>query len=108
MRWDQVSGHQNLTPDTRLTDTTVHSKIATWKIFFLFFGAFSFVFGLILAYLLPDNQSNARWLNAREKEIALARVKGNQTVSADNEWKWPQFWEALRDPQTVFFFMIAA
>ncbi|KAK4066869.1 hypothetical protein Trihar35433_7296 [Trichoderma harzianum] len=84
-----------------------NSSIATWKIFFLFFGSFSFVFALILAYLMPDNYSNARWLTPREREVARDRVRENQTVSIDNHWKWPQFWEALRDPQTIFFFVTA-
>jgi hypothetical protein len=88
--------------------SSVHnSTIATWKIFFLFFGSFSFVFALILAYLMPDNYSNARWLTPREKEVARDRVRENQTVSTDNHWKWSQFWEALRDPQTIFFFITA-
>ncbi|KAK4067269.1 uncharacterized protein Triagg1_7712 [Trichoderma aggressivum f. europaeum] len=85
---------------------SIHSSsIATWKIFFLFFGSFSFVFALILAYLMPDNYSNARWLTPREREVARDRVRENQTVSTDNHWKWSQFWEALRDPQTIFFFV---
>ncbi|GFP60272.1 uncharacterized transporter C460.05 [Trichoderma asperellum] len=67
-----------------------NSSIATWKIFFLFFGSFSFVFALILAYLMPDNYSNARWLTPSEREVARDR-----------------FWEALRDPQTIFFFVTA-
>jgi hypothetical protein len=95
-----------LASQTALT-FVVHSGVATWKIFFLFFGSFSLAFSLILAYLMPDNQSNARWLNEREKKIAIERVRENQTVSTDNHWKWPQFWEALRDPQTIFFFVTA-
>lgn len=85
----------------------VHSSVATWKIFFLFFGSFSFAFALILMYLMPDNQSNARWLNERQKHIAIERVRENRTVTADSQWKWSQFWEALRDPQTIFFFVTA-
>ncbi|KAL7949251.1 major facilitator superfamily domain-containing protein [Trichoderma barbatum] len=84
-----------------------NSSIATWKIFFLFFGSFSFAFAIILAYLMPDNYSNARWLTPRERQVARDRVRENQTVSTDNHWKWSQFWEALRDPQTVFFFVTA-
>ncbi|KAK1252027.1 hypothetical protein MKX08_003214 [Trichoderma sp. CBMAI-0020] len=84
-----------------------NSSIATWKIFFLFFGSFSFVFAIILAFLMPDNYANARWLTPREREVARDRVRDNQTVSSDNHWKWPQFWEALRDPQTIFFFVTA-
>ncbi|RFU75810.1 mfs transporter [Trichoderma arundinaceum] len=84
-----------------------NSPISTWKIFFLFFGSLSFVFAIVLACFMPDNHSNARWLTEREKEVAINRVRENQTVSTDNQWKWPQFWEALKDPQTAFFFITA-
>ncbi len=86
----------------------VHSSIATWKIFFLFFGSFSFVFAIVVAYFMPDTQANARWLNPRERKVAMERVRANQTVSTSDQWKWSQFWEALRDPQTIFFFVTAA
>lgn len=56
---------------------------------------------------MPDNYANARWLTPREREVARDRVRDNQTVSTDNRWKWSQFWEALRDPQTIFFFVTA-
>lgn len=85
----------------------VHGSIHTWKIFFFFFGSFSFLFALLVFWLMPDNQTNARWLNEREKKIAIERVRKNQTVTADDQWKWPHFWEALRDPQTIFFFITA-
>ncbi|KAF5263291.1 hypothetical protein FOXYS1_5961 [Fusarium oxysporum] len=85
----------------------IHGSIATWKIFFLFFGSLSLAFSFVLMYLMPDNQSNARWLDERQKTIAIERVRENQTVTKDSEWKWHQFWEALRDPQTVFFFVTA-
>ncbi|KAI5467804.1 major facilitator superfamily domain-containing protein [Mariannaea sp. PMI_226] len=86
---------------------SIKGTIATWKIFFVFFGAISFVFGLVLMCLMPDNQGNARWLNEREKKVAIERVRENQTVTSDNQWKWSQFWEALRDPQTILFFITA-
>ncbi|KUL87926.1 hypothetical protein ZTR_03881 [Talaromyces verruculosus] len=86
---------------------SVHSSVSTWKLFFVFFGALSFGFAIILVVFMPDNQSNARWLTEKEKKIALERVRENQTVSSDNHWKWKQFWEALRDPQTAFFFVTA-
>ncbi|KAJ5771892.1 major facilitator superfamily domain-containing protein [Penicillium odoratum] len=86
---------------------SVHSSLATWKMFFVFFGSLSFAFSLALGYFMPDNQGNARWLTDKEKLIAIERVRENQTVSASDKWKWSQFWEALRDPQTTFFFVCA-
>ncbi|KAJ5358814.1 major facilitator superfamily domain-containing protein [Penicillium cataractarum] len=86
---------------------SMDSALPTWKLFFVFFGALSFGFAFVLIIFMPDNQSNARWLNEREKKIALERVRENQTVSSNNDWKWNQFWEALRDPQTTLFFITA-
>ncbi|KAM5341796.1 hypothetical protein ACJ41O_014827 [Fusarium nematophilum] len=90
-----------------LSYALVHGSVATWKIFFLFFGSLSLGFSFVLMYLMPNNQNTARWLDEREKKIAIERVRENQTVTADDHWKWHQFWEALRDPQTIFFFVTA-
>lgn len=60
-----------------------------------------------MCILMPDHQRNARWLNAREQEIAIERVRANKTVTSDHHWKWSQFWEALYDPQTTLFFITA-
>lgn len=60
-----------------------------------------------MAYLMPDHQRNARWLNPREQEIAIERVRENQTVTSSHTWKWNQFREALLDPQTILFFITA-
>ena len=81
--------------------------IALWKIFFIFFGSFSIVFSIILIILMPDHQGNARWLKPRQRQIAIERVRANQTVSSNHVWSWPQFWEALKDPQTAMFFIVA-
>lgn len=83
------------------------TTMARWKLFFLFFGSFSFAFGIAMIFLMPDNQNNARWLTSREKKIAIERLRANQNVSADHTWKWSQFWEALRDPQVWAFLVMA-
>jgi hypothetical protein len=58
-------------------------------------------------FLMPDTQANAKWLSKEQRVIAHERVRENQTVSEKNQWQWPQFWEALRDPQTILFFITA-
>ncbi|KAJ5372706.1 major facilitator superfamily domain-containing protein [Penicillium concentricum] len=86
---------------------SMHPSFPTWKLFFVFFGALSFAFSFVLIFFMPDNQANARWLSEKEKKIAITRVRENNTASSDNQWKWTQFWEALRDPQTILFFITA-
>uniref|UniRef100_A0A8H7KEZ2 Major facilitator superfamily (MFS) profile domain-containing protein n=1 Tax=Bionectria ochroleuca TaxID=29856 RepID=A0A8H7KEZ2_BIOOC len=86
---------------------SIHGNIETWKIFFLFFGGLTLVFSIVLMFLMPDTQANAKWLSKEQRVIAHERVRENQTVSEKNQWQWPQFWEALRDPQTILFFITA-
>ncbi|KAH6900811.1 putative allantoate permease [Thelonectria olida] len=55
----------------------VNGTIATWNIFFLFFGSLSLAFSL--------------WLSKRERKVAIERVRENQAVTSDDHWKWKQF-----------------
>ncbi|TPX10390.1 uncharacterized protein E0L32_008609 [Thyridium curvatum] len=64
---------------------------------FIFFGVFTVCFGLALWYLLPDSPVTARWLNDRERLIAVERLKSNNTGVKNTHHKWPQVKEALGD-----------
>jgi ACS family allantoate permease-like MFS transporter len=64
---------------------------------FIFFGVFTVLFGMTLWYLLPDSPMTAKWLNERERMIAVERLKSNKTGVKNTHHKWPQVKEALRD-----------
>lgn len=49
----------------------------------------------------------SHWLTKKERLIAVERVRENQSVGVTQGWSWSQFWEAIRDPQTTFFFVSA-
>jgi len=66
---------------------------------FIFFGAFTVIFGVSLWWLLPDSPVSARFLNERERLIAVERLKSNKTGVKNNHHKWPQVKEALMDPK---------
>lgn len=66
---------------------------------FIFFGVFTVLFGLLLYFILPDSPISARWLNERERLIAVERLRTNQTGIKNNHHKWPQVKEALTDPK---------
>lgn len=84
---------------------SIHSPhLASWQIFFLFFGALSFAWAFVLAFFLPDSQHNARFLNKTQKLIAVERVRANQNVTLD--WKWAQVKEGCFDFQIGLFVLI--
>lgn len=66
---------------------------------FIFFGVFTVIFGSSLWWLLPDSPVSARWLNERERLIAVERLKSNKTGVKNTHHKWPQVKEALLDPK---------
>lgn len=79
------------------------SRIATWKVLYLVFGIPTVLTGIACWFYMPDNQINARFLNRREKLIAIERIRVNFQGIGSRKWKWSQFFEAFRDPRTYLY-----
>lgn len=74
--------------------------IATWRSLFLILGGVTTVWGLALLFILPPSPAKARFLNAREREIAIHRTLVNKTGTMDERtYTKSQVLEALKDPQ---------
>lgn len=56
-----------------------HTAIASWRLLFLILGGFTFLWGICLLLFLPDSPLKARFLNEKEKYIALHRIRSNKT-----------------------------
>ena len=88
---------------------------------FLFLGAFSLAWVPVIWFMLPNSPATAKFLrNGDDRLIALERIRENNTGTKvsrhgsplsipkeranlegqTSKWKWPQFWEAMRDPKT--------
>ncbi|KAI5300354.1 hypothetical protein KEM55_008002 [Ascosphaera atra] len=79
--------------------TRLHgSAIAGWKIVFIVCGLLTFCCGIYFWYLIPDNQLNARWLDKRDRALAVERVRVNKQGIGNRTFKWDQVKEALLDP----------
>ncbi|KAJ5985797.1 hypothetical protein N7522_012993 [Penicillium canescens] len=83
------------------------TTIAVWKILFLVFGLPTVLTGILYLWYMPDNQIQARFLNHREKLIAIDRIRGNFQGIGSQTWKWPQFFEAFRDPRTYLYVLFS-
>lgn len=61
--------------------------------------------GVLFFWIIPDSQLNCRWLNERDRLLALERVRDNEQGIGNTKFKWYQFREALLDPLNWALFM---
>ncbi|KAK7746007.1 hypothetical protein SLS53_002729 [Cytospora paraplurivora] len=87
----------------------IHTGLARWMYVFIIFGGLSFFWGFVSLYLLPDQPSTAKFLNDREKAIAVDRVAKNRQGVRNHHFKRYQVIQCLVDPKTwILFFMSVA
>lgn len=84
-----------------------YGNVGSWIWYFIIFGSVTFCYGVFLFFFLPNNPMTVRWLSDADKEVAVLRVLQNRTGFVNHKWKWEQFFEAFRDPQTYLLFSIA-
>lgn len=76
------------------------ASIATWKLLYITVGGVTFLWGIMLFFLLPDNPATWRILSDRERYIAIDRVRVNRTGIENKKVKWYQVREAFLDPKS--------
>ncbi|KAF7311323.1 MFS general substrate transporter [Mycena kentingensis (nom. inval.)] len=80
------------------------ARVPTWALIFLVLGAITTLWGATVFFILPDSPVSARFLDQRQKAIAIKRVAGNRTGTKNKVFKRYQMYQALRDPKTYFLF----
>ncbi|KAF4947677.1 hypothetical protein FGADI_10248 [Fusarium gaditjirri] len=85
----------------------IDSAIKKWQLLFIIFGAATFVWGLIVWWLLPTNPQTAWFLNEDERKLAFARVQGAVHSAETGEWNHAQMREAFMDPRSWLFFLLS-
>lgn len=81
------------------------SNLKVWQQMYLILGGIALAFGIIVLLFMPDSPATIRYLNERERQVAVYRIKQNKSGIHDTKWKWDQLWEAIRDPRLYLFFM---
>ncbi|KAM0554908.1 hypothetical protein ACHAPJ_006644 [Fusarium lateritium] len=84
----------------------IHSAIKSWQFLFIIFGAVTFLWGLVVWWLLPTNPQTAWFLSERERKLAFARVQGARHSTETRKWNHGQMREALLDPRSWLFFLL--
>ena len=62
------------------------------------FGILTLVSGILLWFVVPDNQLNAYFLSKHDRVLAVERLRVNSQGIGNRRFKWHQFREALTDP----------
>jgi MFS transporter, ACS family, allantoate permease len=85
----------------------IQSRLDSWRLIFLIWGAITFAWGLLLAFLLPGSPLTAKFLSESERSLAVDRVKTNNTGIENKHFKKSQFVEAITDLKTWLLFIFA-
>jgi MFS family permease len=88
----------------------ITTGLQQWMYVFLIFGAISMTWAVVFTIFMPDLPTSARFLNEREKVVAVERVASNRQGVKNHHFKAYQVKQFLRDPKTwiLFFMSIAA
>ncbi|KAK2598689.1 hypothetical protein N8I77_012081 [Diaporthe amygdali] len=88
----------------------IQGSIAPWKIMFLFAGGVTTLWGLLIPFILAADPISARSLTARERYIAVARIRSNNAGVRNTHLKPEQVKETLLDLKfwLCFFFTVFA
>jgi MFS family permease len=84
----------------------IHSPLANWRVLFLVLGAVTAAYSVLLWTFLPDSPTKARFLNTREKKLAVLRTLEDTSSAMDeNDFQMYQVLESLKDPQAWLLVM---
>lgn len=57
-------------------------------------------------YWMPDSPTEAKFLSDEDKILAIERLRSNHMGVMSREWRYPHFFEALRDLKTWFWVLM--
>lgn len=83
-------------------------KPAQWQLLLIVCAGLSLIIGVVFWWLFPDSPMKARFLTTDEKIKVVQRIQSNQSGIETKVWKREQLIEAIKDPKTWLFFLLAA
>ena len=81
------------------------STPARWEILFYILGGVTMLWSIIIYIFLPDAPSNARFLNERQRIIAVKRVAANEMGIKNKEFNKKQALVAFYDPKMILIWI---
>lgn len=94
--WYSCSGGVNLiSPLINYGLGSIQGSLAGWRIMYLFAGALTVVWSVVVWMWLPDSPSSARGFSEEERAMAILRLRGNNTGFENTKLVPRQISEAL-------------
>lgn len=85
----------------------ITTGLPQWMYVFLIFGSVSVAWGVVSLLVLPDLPSTARFLDERERAIAIRRVSQNKQGVKNRHFRRYQAVQCAKDPKTWILFVMA-
>lgn len=85
----------------------VQGALSNWKYMYIFAGCLTIVWSAVVLYYLPPDPVRARGFSERERYIAVARLRSNNTGVRNTHFKAGQALEVLLDLRFWLVFLIA-
>ncbi|GMM30668.1 hypothetical protein DAMA08_034130 [Martiniozyma asiatica (nom. inval.)] len=82
-------------------------SMEAYKILFLIVGLMTIVLGFIIALVVPNTPTEAKWLSDREKQVIIERIRDNNQGFGNKKFKWDQFFEVFKDPRSYIYFLLS-
>ncbi|KAE8418412.1 major facilitator superfamily domain-containing protein [Aspergillus pseudocaelatus] len=112
--WDNCTGYVSIfSPLVNYGLGHIKGSLSSWKYMYLFAGALTISWGIILNFVLPPDPVSARGFTERERYISVARLRTNNSGVRNTHFKMGQVVELLLDLKfwllffTAFLAMIA-
>jgi predicted MFS family arabinose efflux permease len=85
----------------------IKGSLSPWRYMYLVAGAITILWSFVILFFMPPDPIRAKGLSDRERYIAVARLKANNTGVRNTHFKIAQVWELLLDIKFWMVFVMA-
>ncbi|PGG96397.1 hypothetical protein AJ80_09833 [Polytolypa hystricis UAMH7299] len=85
----------------------IRGALSPWQYMYLVAGSITILWAIVIYYFMPPDPIRAKGFNERERYIAVARMRSNNSGVRNTHFKVAQVWESLTDVKFWLVFSMA-
>ncbi|KAK6378864.1 hypothetical protein LTS17_006567 [Exophiala oligosperma] len=106
--WYSMTGFSGLvSPLINYALGHIRGSLSSWKYMYIFAGCITVLWGVLLYFILPPDPVRAKGFTERERYVAVARLRTNNSGVRNTHFKMEQVREALLDLKFWLMFSFA-